>query len=293
MTTTTTTPSTAATTATPEDTRPPIAMIAMDLDGTILEAGEVIRPEVIAALADLTARGVRCVTATGRQAAFQRDLFARYAMDMASTGIIQALIGDEREIFLGNGETGQYEPHAAWNDALRARWVDLFPLAWGLLEDAKAEAISRGWAVEFLQTPEVAYERGLPTLVCEDAAQGASLCLWVQEQIDLRTLPLATNRNIRLVQAFDVQAGKGPALAELARVLGIPNGQVLAIGDSSNDYTMLDPRFNHGFRTATPSNAEEELKQLVRAGNGYVASAEAGLGTVETIAALTFIDTRG
>ncbi|HWK81278.1 MAG TPA: HAD hydrolase family protein [Thermomicrobiales bacterium] len=272
------------------DTRPPIAMIAMDLDGTILEAGEVIRPEVIAALAGLAARGVRCVTATGRQAAFQRDLFARYEMDMASTGIIQALIGDEREIFLGTPDG--YEPHTAWNDALRARWVDLFPLAWGLMEDAKAEALSRGWAVEFLQSPEVAYERGLPTLVCEDAAQGASLCLWVQEQIDLRTLPLATNRNIRLVQAFDVQAGKGPALAELARVLGIPNAQVLAIGDSSNDYTMLDPRFNHGFRTATPANAEEELKQLVRAGNGYVASAEAGLGTVEAIDALTFIDTR-
>jgi hypothetical protein len=55
---------------------------------------------------------------------------------------------------------------------------------------------------------------------------------------------------------------------------------------------MLDPRFNHGFRTATPANAEEELKQLVRAGNGYVASAEAGLGTVEAINALTFIDLR-
>jgi hypothetical protein len=55
---------------------------------------------------------------------------------------------------------------------------------------------------------------------------------------------------------------------------------------------MLDPRFNHGFRTATPANAEEELKQMVRAGHGYVASAEAGLGTVETIGALTFIDSR-
>lgn len=272
------------------DSRPPIAMIAMDLDGTILEAGEMIRPEVIAALGELAARGVRCVTATGRRADFQRDLFARYGMDMASTGIIQALIGDEREIFLGTGD--RYEPHASWNDALRARWVDLFPIAWGLMEEARDEAAARGWEVGFLQPPDVAYERGLPTLVCEDASQGSSLCLWVQEQIDQRDLPLATNRNIRLVQAFDAQAGKGPALAEMARVLGIPNEQVLAIGDSSNDYTMLDPRFNHGFRTATPANAEEELKQMVRAGNGYVASAEAGLGTVETIGALTFIDSR-
>ncbi|MGC4189767.1 MAG: HAD family hydrolase [Thermomicrobiales bacterium] len=282
--------STAAIATDTTDPRPPIAMIAMDLDGTILEAGEVIRPEVIAALADLTARGVHCVTATGRQAAFQRELFARYEMDMASTGIIQALIGDEREIFLGT--PAGYEPHTAWNDALRARWVDLFPIAWNLLEDAKAEAISRGWEIHFLQPPDIAYERGLPTLVCEDAAQGASLCLWVQEQIDLRNLPLATNRNVRIVQTFDAQTGKGPALAELARVLGVPNGQVLAVGDSSNDYTMLDPKFNHGFRTATPANAEEELKQLVRAGAGYVASAEAGLGTVEAINALTFVNRR-
>lgn len=272
------------------DSRPPIAMIAMDLDGTILEQGEIILPEVIAALTELSARGVRCVTATGRQVAFQRELFARYEMDMASTGVIQALIGDEREIFIGT--PAGYEPHGAWNDTLRARWVDLFPMAWSLLEDAKVEAESRGWDVRFLQGQEIAFERGLPTLVLEDAPEASSLCLWVQEQIDLRKLPLATNRNVRIVQAFDALTGKGPALAEMARYFGIPNEQVLAIGDSSNDYTMLDPAFGHGFRTATPANAEQELKDLVRAGNGYVSSQTVGLGIVEAIEAHTFIDRR-
>ena len=87
---------TAPTPSIPAVDLPPIAMIAMDLDGTILEAGEHIRPEVIAALTQLTAQGVRCVTATGRQADFQFDLFARYEMDPASGNIMQALIGDER-----------------------------------------------------------------------------------------------------------------------------------------------------------------------------------------------------
>ncbi len=272
---------------TSEIERPPIAMIAMDLDGTILEAGEHIRPEVIEALTALTAQGVRCVTATGRQASFQVDLFARYEMDPATGNVIQALIGDEREIF--TSQDGAYQSHNEWNDELRARWVGLFPLAWSLLNETKAEAEGRGWEIEHLQPEEIAFERGLPTLVCEDAAQGASLCLWIQEQIDTRNLPLATNRNIRLVQIFDVQTGKGPALAELARMLGIPNNQVLAIGDSSNDYTMLDGRFGFGFRTATLGNAEDELKAIVRATGGYVAEANSGLGTVEAINALTFV----
>ena len=266
---------------------PPIAMIAMDLDGTILEAGEHIRPEVVEALTALTAQGVRCVTATGRQASFQFELFARYGMDPASGNIMQALIGDERDIYFGRD--GDYHPHRVWNDALRVRWVDLFPMAWSLLLEAKAEAESRGWEIEHLQPEEIAFARGLPTLVCEDAEQGASLCLWIQEQIDARGLPLATNRNVRLVQIFDIKTGKGPALAELARTLGIPHNQVLAIGDSSNDYTMLDGRHGFGFRTATLGNAEDELKAIVRATGGYVAEANAGLGTVEAINALTFV----
>lgn len=268
---------------------PPIAMIAMDLDGTILEAGDHIRPEVIAALTALTAQGVRCVTATGRQASFQFELFARYEMDPASGNIMQALIGDEREIFISRD--GEYQSHNAWNDALRERWVGLFPMAWSLLNEAKVEAGRRGWEIEHLQPEEIAFARGLPTLICEDAMQGASLCLWIQEQIDARNLPLATNRNIRLVQIFDIKTGKGPALAELARMLGIPNNQVLAVGDSSNDYTMLDGRFGFGFRTATLGNAEDELKEIVRATGGYVAEANAGLGTVEAINALTFVTT--
>ncbi|HEU0163398.1 MAG TPA: HAD-IIB family hydrolase [Thermomicrobiales bacterium] len=259
----------------------------MDLDGTILEEGEQIRPEVIAALRRLSAQGVQCVTATGRQAAFQFGLFARYELDPASTGVMSGLIGDEREIYIARD--GAYHPHTAWNDAVRARWVDLFPTAWSLLTEAKAEAESRGWQIELMQPAEIAAQRGLPTLVCADNIQGASLCLWIQEQIDARGLPLATNRNVRLVQIFDVLTGKGPALAELARELGIPNNQVLAVGDSSNDYTMLDGRYGFGFRTATLNNAEDELKAIVRETGGYVASANAGLGTVEAIEALTFI----
>ena len=100
-------------------------------------------------------------------------------------------------------------------------------MAWSLINEAKAEAERRGWEIDHLQPEEIAFARGLPTLVCEDAIQGASLCLWIQEQIDSRNLPLATNRNIRLVQVFDIKTGKGPALAELARMLGIPNNQVL------------------------------------------------------------------
>jgi len=259
----------------------PIRMIAMDLDGTILENGELIRPEVIAALRTITERGVFCVTATGRQIAFQRELFRQYEMDVTTTGIMRALIGDEREVYLA--EDGDYVPLLPWNEHIRELWAVRFPLAWDLLLEAQAEAESRGWTADVMQPAEIAEARGLPTLVLGEASEGAELCRWIQEQIEARGLPLQTNRNIRLVQVFDAAVGKGHALAQLADALGVPHDQVLAVGDSANDYTMLDGRLGYGFRTATLHNAEDELKEIVRAGGGYVATREAGLGTVEAI----------
>ena len=259
-------------------------MIAMDLDGTILEGGELIRAELIEALTALSAQGIHCVTATGRPYLFQEELIGIYQAEGYGV-FFDALIADEREIFLRDGDA--FVPHHPWNDTVRERWAQLFDGAMTMIEESRLEAVSRGYTVDYLFPAEIAFERGLPTLLFETAREAAEIERWTQEQLRERQLPYASNRNVRIVQVFDALVGKGPVLNELARIMSVPNDQVLAIGDSTNDYSMLDGGF--GFQCATLDNAEDELKYIIRSNGGYVASKAAGLGVVETIRHLSGI----
>lgn len=254
-----------------------VKLVAFDLDGTVLEAGQLIRDEVLAALRTLAGNGVLCSTATGRPFDFQEPLFDRYGIG-AESGVLHALIGDEREIFLA--EDGRFVPFVPWNDPLHERWQDRYPLAMEMLVATERESMRRGLPCHRLMPDEMAFTRGLPSLVYEDAVAAREIEAWIEEELRERELPLQTNRNVRLVQIFDIDVGKGKTLARLAEHLGVAHDEVLALGDSSNDYTMLDGR--HGFRCATFANAEDELKEMVRRADGYVAPSPAGLGVVES-----------
>lgn len=254
-------------------------MIAVDLDGTILEGGAVIREALIERLIDLAQRGVICVTATGRPLDFQIEVFETHGLSAAS-GVFSALIVDEREIFLLDS-AGTYAPHATWNDAVRENWTTLHPLAMDVFHAAEAECERRGWYCCPHHSEEESFARGLPTLYVDDPERSRAICQWVQAAIRERGYPLASNRNVHIVQIYDAKVGKGPVLAELCRIFGIANRQALAIGDSTNDVSMLDGAF--GFRGATVGNADGRVKALVREEGGYVATARSGLGVIEIL----------
>jgi hypothetical protein len=74
---------------------------------------------------------------------------------------------------------------------------------------------------------------------------------------------------------------KGSALGEIARRLGIPAAQVLAIGDHLNDLPMLNPRYA-GF-LAAPSNAIPLVKETVRNAGGYLSMRPHGHGVADAI----------
>lgn len=273
----------------------PVRMVALDLDGTILERGECLTPAVVAALRRLAGCGVRCVTATGRPLPFQLALLARHDLG-AVAGTPSALMVDERELFflqpLGAGSAGvaghgpggtSYLPHSTWNDAVRRRWRALHPQAMAWLERAQAESCRHGWPAARHLTDVEAERRGLPTLAFEQPEHAAALCDWLSAALATQAPELACNRNVRLVQIHDAQLGKGPVLAELARRWGIPPGQVLAIGDSLNDASMLDGHL--GFRVATVGNADEHIATIVRRAGGYVAAARLGEGVIEILQA--------
>ncbi|MEM4625395.1 MAG: HAD family hydrolase [Candidatus Pacearchaeota archaeon] len=70
---------------------------------------------------------------------------------------------------------------------------------------------------------------------------------------------------------------KGYAVQKACELLGLPLSDVAAVGDGNNDIPMLD-LVKH---PACPSNSKENIKELVRKRNGYVASYPIGKGTKE------------
>ena len=144
------------------------------------------------------------------------------------------------------------------------------------------------------------YERGLPTLTFKEAEHATAMRRWVADELHREAegggqregderegvkthapLRLSVNRNNRLVQFQDAAAGKGNVLRALSELWGIAPREVLACGDSANDYSMLDGRL--GFRCGAPGNADEGIKAAVRGAGGYVAEERVGMGVLEVL----------
>jgi HAD superfamily hydrolase (TIGR01484 family) len=257
-----------------------VRLVALDMDGTILESGRAILPELAELLRRLAAEGVRCTTATGRPVGFQMELFPRFGLG-ARAGAPHALMADERELFWLDAGAQRYRPLKPWNDQVRTWWRALHPVAIRWLARAKEEAARQGWDAADLMDEHVAYERGLPTLHCPTAEQAAALRTWLDAQLRESEPRLHCNRNVRLVQIQDARVGKGNVLVELARAWGVAPEQVLAVGDSANDFSMLDGAL--GLRCATVGNADESIKTVVRRAGGIVAGARVGSGVVEIL----------
>jgi hydroxymethylpyrimidine pyrophosphatase-like HAD family hydrolase len=74
---------------------------------------------------------------------------------------------------------------------------------------------------------------------------------------------------------------KGSSLAEVARHYGLDATDCFAVGDSHNDFEMLDPR--NAAKFACPGNAVAEVKAHVAQLGGYLAERVYGDGAVEAL----------
>jgi hypothetical protein len=97
-----------------------VRLVALDIDGTLLEPDKTIAPELRQSLRELRGRGVELTTASGRPVDFQIELLQRYNL----TELFSALITDERELYLAEGSS--FVPYEEWNQKVRRRWAELF-----------------------------------------------------------------------------------------------------------------------------------------------------------------------
>ncbi|MFM9369260.1 HAD family hydrolase [Streptomyces sp. Da 82-17] len=242
---------------------PPFALVATDLDGTLLRRGDTVSARSRAALARVSAAGAQHIVVTGRPAPQVRHLL----MEMEYGGL--AVCGQGAQVF-----------DAGAGRLVSALTLDreLAELALGKIEAEVGEvfaAVNQD-GMEGLMLMEPGYEpshRGLPAV-----RVGLRAALWDEpiNKVLVRHPSLGDDELVAVARAVTdglvTMTMAGPGIVELqplgvtkatglaiaAEMSGIPAERTITFGDMPNDIPMFDWS---GYGVAM-ANAHEELKAV-------------------------------
>jgi Cof subfamily protein (haloacid dehalogenase superfamily) len=236
----------------------PIKLIAMDLDGTLLDSRQCVSEENARTIAEAQARGIEIVLATGRRFDFARPIADALTCDfhliVSNGALIKSKSGaTHMRRLLPSGIarrvleiTEEFRPSAAvifdrdaarqvivervvWDDPLRGRYyskirehlAEVVPLTDCLDGDDPIQVMYAGPCAEMRAAME--------TLENNPAAEEYTVALTEYLQ-----------RNFSILDVLRRGVSKGVALAEWARRRGIAREHMMAIGDNWNDREMLE-----------------------------------------------------
>lgn len=251
-------------------------MIGMDFDLTLIGYGPggcFIPPKTQELLAEQVRAGREVGIVSGRVAHEMADLVTRAGM---TWGKPFPTFYISRESYIFWRVADKFLPDEEWNAAraeemkVLARTICAHTPGW---LDALAERnlVPKHWII----WGEYCLEMHFHTM--EEAEQArVHLVDWT------RAVPLArAHRNRFMAHVLLDTGGKGRSLLHAATSRGIAPDEVLAVGDTLNDMDMLDGRY--GLCSGAVGNADDSLKDAVRANNGIIATGNAGFGLAEII----------
>ena len=183
-----------------------IRLIACDLDGTLLHPGErEPRPEAFELIDELHRRGIVFMPASGRQYASLRYLFTPVA--------------DELAFVCENGALVMSEGRAVVKRSMeRSLAMDIANAVVDRPEDIDEDVIKIAF-----QTPEV-----------DQPAALEHFERLFSDRVDVMT------SGTEWMDFIGFGSGKGSALADYGRALGISPDEMMAFGDNENDRDMLN-----------------------------------------------------
>jgi Cof subfamily protein (haloacid dehalogenase superfamily) len=252
----------------------PIRLLALDIDGTLLDPQFKISPENLAALRAAHASGIELLLATGRR----HD----YALPVAQEiGIPCWLISSNGALIRSSaGETFYFDRLPVANAARLIRHMDAFrdhavltfdrPGNNALVLERFAElnqSISR-WiqanahSIQYVSPLEEALtEDPIQAMYCgrvarmEEAQKRLAEADFLAEISILKTQ--YDHRDLCILDILNRGCSKGHALRRWAEEHGTPRDQIMAIGDNFNDLEMLE----FAGVAFVMGNASQELKQ--------------------------------
>jgi Cof subfamily protein (haloacid dehalogenase superfamily) len=235
--------------------RPPVALIGIDVDGTLLDSRGELPDENAAAIHEAVARGIHVTLVTGRSYPFARPvanplpdsvslIVSNGAVERAMNGarLAQRLL--DRDVARGVLEATRHHRHSAALifDRDRDRQILFETMDWShpgrKAYWARNQAlIEQAVSLEEALTEDpiqVMFNGGVQTMrILADelrcTANGFSVSVTEYEA-----------RDFSLIDITAPGATKGQALAWRAAQMGIDRDQVMAIGDNYNDLEMLE-----------------------------------------------------
>ena len=249
-----------------------IRLIALDLDGTLLNADKQLSEADAAALARAAEAGIEIVPATGR---FYRGMpklirnlpYVRYVISINGADVYDAV---RQKTVCSSG--------IPWERAVKVmEYLDTLPViydcyqdGWGWMTQAFYDKADQFAAhihslemIRNLRTPVPE----LKACLKERARDVQKIQIFFRDMEKraeaLRALPeefpdlVVTTSIVNNIEINSRDATKGVALQKLAVYLGIPIAQTMAFGDDRNDITMLEEA---GIGVAM-GNAGEEVKR--------------------------------
>jgi hydroxymethylpyrimidine pyrophosphatase-like HAD family hydrolase len=248
----------------------PIKLISTDFDGTIFAEFEnpPIPVKLQETIGDLQSRGAKWVINTGRDMSGLMEALGRARISIEPDYLVLV----EREIHYHDGV--RYMSLEPWNMECERSHAELFTR---IMDDLPrlTDWINARFHATVYEDPYSPF--------CLIAGNKSDAEI-INEYLDdyCRDVPdLAVVRNDVYSRFSHAAYNKGIALAELTRRLGLSSEQVFAAGDHWNDVPMLSTTYAKWL--ATPSNAIEPVKSLVRSQGGWVSELPHGNGVAEAL----------
>ncbi len=224
-------------------------LLALDVDGTLLDSAHHLRPRVARAVSAATAAGISVVLATGKQFRSIHPLLGELGLvgpQICLNGA--ALTAGEREQPLAYAPLGDEERRAAIESVRRAApdvLISQFALDAIYVDESQRQHPLLGVFEEYgEQAPTLVPDllrAPLPPaakiLVAGMPSRMPELRAAVSPALHERVYITTTMPEFLEFFAFD--ANKGAALRRLRERLGVPREAVVAVGDGENDIPLL------------------------------------------------------
>lgn len=264
------------------DVVPDVRLVAVDMDGSLLDDAKRVDPSFWPLLDTLVARGVTLCPASGRQyATLRRQLGRDDLVYVAENGALVVRDGDA--LAVDGLDAGTARDVVRTVRALVADGADL-----GVVLCGRTSAYVERTDAAFLAQCEPYYallERVDDLTAVQDTVLKVAVHDFGSAETGAGPALAAFGDVARVlvsgahwVDVMSPTADKGHALREVQRVLGVTPAQTVAFGDYFNDVGMLD--------AAHWSFAMDNAHPEVRAHARFVAPSNADNGVVRTLRAL-------
>ncbi|WP_041313805.1 Cof-type HAD-IIB family hydrolase [Heliomicrobium modesticaldum] len=264
----------------------PIRLVAMDLDGTLLDEKRRIPEPVARRIAELRGKGVIFTVATGRIYPSALPYAKQLELEAPMITCNGAMIRHPADGRIICHRTVEAKQALAVLQFLKAKNSDALRYSFHgdeVYTDTPHEyttSYERGLGLSFTfvddLTAHLAKEpERHPTMLVLMTDPAVTPALTQDILAHLNGTVTITNSHDYFIEILHPEASKGAALAQLAASFSIDRSEVLAIGDNRNDLTMI----HWAGQGVFVANAPEVLHQAA----DYVTSASNSMGVLEAL----------